>query len=60
MRNRRRVVAFAVLLDAVAVLAAVWLFVATGNAIVLAFGVILALAPWAALIDDEERARRRR
>ena len=57
MTARRRVVILAVVLDIVALVAAVWLLIATGNPIVLAFGVILALAPWAAVIDDEDRAR---
>jgi hypothetical protein len=55
--RRRRALALAVVLDVVAVVGAIVLTVATGQPIFLAFGLILAVAPWAAVIDDAERRR---
>ena len=55
--SRSRALALAVVLDGVAVVAAISLTMATGQAIFLAFGLILAVAPWAAVIDDAERRR---
>jgi hypothetical protein len=54
---RSRAVALAVVLDVVAVGGGVWLAIATGQPIFLVFALILAVAPWAAVIDDAERRR---
>ena len=54
---RSRAIALAVILDVVAVVAGIGLTVATGQPIFLAFGLILAIAPWASVIDDAERRR---
>ena len=47
----------AVILDVIAVVAGVGLTLAMGQPIFLAFGLILAIAPWASVIDDAERRR---
>lgn len=54
---RSRAVALAVILDVVAVVGGIALTIATGQPIVLAFALILAVAPWASVIDDAERRR---
>jgi hypothetical protein len=54
---RSRAVAVAVILDIVAVVGGIALTIATGQAIFLAFALILAVAPWASVIDDVERRR---
>ena len=54
---RSRAVALAVLLDVVAVVGGIALTLATGQVIFLAFALILAVAPWASVIDDAERRR---
>jgi hypothetical protein len=54
---RSRAVALAVVLDVVAIGGGIALTVATGQAIFLAFALILAVAPWASVIDDAERRR---
>jgi hypothetical protein len=55
--SRSRAIALAVVLDIVAIAAGVGLTFATGQPIFLAFGLILAIAPWASVIDDAERRR---
>jgi hypothetical protein len=54
---RSRAVALAVILDVVAVVGGIALTIATGQPIFLAFALILAVAPWASVIDDAERRR---
>jgi hypothetical protein len=54
---RSRAIALAVVLDVVAVVVAIALTLTTGQPIFLAFGLILAVAPWASVIDDAERRR---
>ena len=54
---RSRAVALAVILDVVALVAGIGLTLATGQPIFLAFALILAIAPWASVIDDAERRR---
>jgi hypothetical protein len=54
---RSRAVALAVVLDIVALVVGIALTVATGQVIFLAFALILAVAPWASVIDDAERRR---
>ena len=54
----RPAVALAIVLDAVVGVAAVWALLNGFSPIVLAFAAILAIAPWAAIIDDTERPRR--
>jgi len=55
--SRSRAIALAVLLDVVAAVGAIAITVATGQPIFLAFGLILAVAPWASVIDDADRRR---
>ena len=55
--SRSRAIALAVILDVIAVVAGVGLTLAMGQPIFLAFGLILAIAPWASVIDDAERRR---
>ena len=58
MTGRQRTIALAVALDVVAVAGAIGLLVGGASPLVLLFGAILAAAPWAAVIDDSDRARR--
>jgi hypothetical protein len=46
-------------LDAVVVIGTVWALANGFEPIVIAFAAILVIAPWAAIIDDAERPRRR-
>ena len=55
--SRSRAIALAVILDVIAVVAGVGLTLAMGHRFFLAFGSILAIAPWASVIDDAERRR---
>ena len=55
--SRSRAIALAVVLDVVAIGGAIALTIATGQPIFLAFGLILAVAPWASVIDDVDRRR---
>ena len=59
-RSRRRpAVLLAIGLDAIVVVAAIVALFIGFSPIVLALATILAIAPWAAIIDDQERPRRR-
>jgi hypothetical protein len=56
---RRPAVLLAVALDAAVVIATVWALLNGFEPIVVAFAAILGIAPWAAIIDETERPRRR-
>ena len=56
---RRPAVLLALALDAAVVIATGWALLNGFQPIVIAFAAILAIAPWAAIIDDAERPRRR-
>ena len=56
---RRPAVLLAIALDVVVVIGAVVLLLNGGSLVVLALAAILAIAPWAAIIDDAERPRRK-
>lgn len=56
---RRPAVLLAIALDAAVVIATAWALVNGFQPIVVAFAAILAIAPWAAMIDEWERPRRR-
>jgi hypothetical protein len=55
---RAPAVLLAIGFDALVVVATVWALLNGFSPFVVAFAVILAIAPWAALIDDSERRRR--
>ena len=56
---RRPAVLLAIALDVVVVIGAILLLVNGGSLVILAIAAILAIAPWAAIIDDAEKPRRR-
>ena len=56
---RRPAVVLALVLDAAVVIATVWALANGFQPIVIAFAAILGMAPWAAIIDEAERPRRR-
>jgi hypothetical protein len=56
---RRPAVLLALVLDAAVVIGTVWALANGFGPIVVALAAILAIAPWAAIIDDSERLRRR-
>ncbi len=56
---RRPAVLLAIARDVVVVIGAVLLLVNGGSLVILAIAAILAIAPWAAIIDDAEKPRRR-
>ena len=56
--RRRPAVLLAVALDAAVAIVTAWALVNGFQPIVIAFAAILAIAPWAAIIDDAERPRR--
>lgn len=56
--RRRPAVLLAVALDAAVVIVTTWALLNGYQPIVIAFAAILAIAPWAAIIDDSERPRR--
>jgi hypothetical protein len=58
-RPRRAAFALAVGLDAFVAIAAVVALANGAPAFVIAVAVILGIAPWAAIIDEQERPRRR-
>ena len=55
---RRPAVILAIALDVAVVIGAILALVNGFSPIVLAFAAILAMAPWAAIIDDSERPKR--
>ncbi len=55
---RRPAVILAIALDVVVVIGAILALLNGFSPIVLAFAAILAMAPWAAIIDDSERPKR--
>lgn len=57
--RQRPAVLLAVALDAAVVIATALALLNGFQPIVIAFAAILAIAPWAAIIDDAERPRRR-
>ena len=56
---RRPAVLLAIILDAAVVIATTWALLNGFSPIVVAFAAILGIAPWAAIIDEQERPRRR-
>jgi hypothetical protein len=57
---RRPAVLLAIVLDVVVAIGALWaLMNGFGPIVVIAFAVILGIAPWSAIIDEGERTRRR-
>ena len=58
-RWQRPAVLLAIALDAIVVVGAMVALANGFSPIVLAFAVILAIAPWASIIDDQERPHRR-
>jgi hypothetical protein len=56
---RRPAVLLAIALDVIVVIGALVLLANGGSLVVLALAAILAIAPWAAIIDDAEKPRRR-
>lgn len=60
MDHRARVIAVAALLSVVALVVGAALAIATGQVILFVFGVIVALAPWGAIVDQVEKAERDR
>jgi hypothetical protein len=58
-RAKHPAVALAIGLDAVVIVVAALALLNGFSPIVLAFAAILAIAPWAAIIDDSEGRRRR-
>ena len=55
---RRPAVLLAIVLDVVVVVGALALLANGASFVVLALAAILAIAPWAAIIDDAEKPRR--
>jgi len=57
--RRRPALVFAAVLSGAAIVAAIGAVVLLGaSPIILVLGAILAIAPWASIIDDQERPRR--
>jgi len=56
---RRPAVLLAIALDVAVVIVALVLLVNGGSLVILAIAAILVIAPWAAIIDDAEKPRRR-
>ena len=56
---RRPAVLLAIALDVIVAIGAIVLVVNGGSLVILALAAILAIAPWAAIIDDAEKPRRR-
>ena len=56
---RRPAVLLAIALDVVVVIGALVLLANGGSFVILALAAILAIAPWAAIIDDAEKPRRK-
>ena len=56
---RRPAVLLAIVLDVVVAIGAIVLLMNGGSLVILAIAAILAIAPWAAIIDDAERPRRK-
>ena len=57
---RRPAVLLALVLDAVVIVGALVLLANGASLVVAAIAAILAIAPWAAIIDDAERPKRQR
>ena len=56
---RRPAVLLAIALDVAVVIVALALLANGGSLVILAIAAILVIAPWAAIIDDAEKPRRR-
>ena len=56
---RRPAVLLAIALDVVVAIGAIVLLMNGGSLVILAIAAILAIAPWAAIIDDAEKPRRK-
>jgi hypothetical protein len=56
---RRPAVLLAIALDVFVVIVALALLANGGSLVILAIAAILVIAPWAAIIDDAEKPRRR-